>query len=364
MVTFSRRHFLLLAAAAPLAAMRGIDPHGKINTVNGQISSRKLGKTLAHEHVLVDFIGADQTSDSRWDKLEVVNTMSPYFAEAKAYGVKTIVECTPAFLGRDARMLKMLSDKTGMYIITNTGYYGAGNNKYLPPWVFTETVEQLSQRWADDFDYGIDGSNIRPGFIKISVDADELHNGDASFGGSPPLKKGVPRSGGGFLSFIHKKLVCAAGLTHLKTGMAIYSHTGPAAAAFEQIEILRELKIHPSAFVWVHAQVEKDTSQYIRVAKLGAWVSLDGITSNFDNYAESIYLLKKEGLLKHVLISHDAGFYHPGEKNGGEIKGYTAVFKELIPRLMAKGFTKKEINKLLVDNPSEALALRVRNIRQ
>lgn len=339
MVTFSRRHFLLLAAAAPLAAMRSVNPHGKINTVNGQIPSRKLGKTLAHEHVLVDFIGAEQTSESRWDKLEVVNRMAPYLAEAKTYGVKTIVECTPVFLGRDARMLKMLSDKSGIQIITNTGYYGAVNNKYLPPWAFTETAEQLSQRWIDDFEYGIDGSNIRPGFIKISVDASS--------------------SG---ISELHKKLVRAAGLTHLKTGMVIYSHTGPGAAAFEQIEILKELKIHPSAFVWVHAQVEKDKSMFVRAAKSGAWVSLDGITGDFDDYADSISLLKNEGLLKHVLISHDAGYYRPGEKDGGEIKGYTDIFKELIPRLTAKGFTKKDIDRLLIDNPAEALTLGVRKL--
>jgi len=339
MITLSRRHFLLLVAAAPLPAMRSANTLGYANTVNGRIPSRKLGKTLAHEHVLVDFIGADQIAESRWDKVEVVNRMAPYLAEAKAYGIKTIVECTPAFLGRDARLLKMLSDKSGLQIITNTGYYGAVNNKYLPPWAFTETAEQLSQRWVDDVEYGIDGSNIRPGFIKISVDA--------------------PAEG---ISDIHKKLVRAAGLTHLKTGLTIYSHTGPGAAAFEQIEILKELKVHPSAFVWVHAQVEKDKSMYIRAAKMGAWVSLDGITGDFDNYADSIALLKNEGLLKHVLISHDAGYYHPGEKEGGEIKGYTYIFKELIPRLTAKGFTKKDIDKLLIDNPREALTLGVRKL--
>ncbi len=355
MVTFSRRHFLLLAAAAPLAAMRNVNPHGKVNTVNGQIASRKLGKTLAHEHVLVDFIGADQTSESRWDKLEVVNRMAPYFVEAKAYGVKTIVECTPAFLGRDARMLKMLSDKTGIQIITNTGYYGAVNNKYLPPWAFTETAEQLSQRWVDDFEYGIDGSNIRPGFIKISVDS------------PPPLKKEdaeISHTGKlqGNLSDLHEKLVRAAGLTHLRTGLTIYSHTGPGAAAFKQIEILKELKIHPSAFVWVHAQVEKDKSLHIEAAKMGSWVSLDGITGDFDDYADSIWRLKNEGLLKRVLISHDAGYYRPGEKDGGEIRGYTDIFKELVPRLNAKGFNKKDIERLLIDNPGDALTLGVRKI--
>ncbi|MBO9570717.1 MAG: hypothetical protein J7497_00675 [Chitinophagaceae bacterium] len=323
--------------AAPLVALR--EPNGKVVTVSGTISTFKIGKTLAHEHVLVDFIGADKINDNRWDKLEVVNRMSPYFMEAKALGVKTIVECTPAFLGRDVRLLKMLSDKTGIQVITNTGYYGAVNNKFLPPWAFTETAEQLAQRWIDDFEYGIDGTNIRPGFIKISVDA--------------------PAEG---LSEIHKKLVRAAALAHLKTGLTIYSHTGPGKAAFEELEILKAAGVAPSAFVWVHAQVEKDKSMYIKAAKMGAWVSLDGITSEFDDYADSISRLKKEGLLKRVLISHDSGYYHPGEKDGGEIKGYTAIFKELIPRLTAKGFSKKDINKLLIDNPAEALMLNTRKI--
>jgi phosphotriesterase-related protein len=338
MVNLSRRNFLLLTLAAPLVAMR--NSYGRVVTVNGLVSAERLGKTLAHEHVLVDFIGADKIDQDRWDKVDVVNSVAPFFAEAKAYGVKTVVECTPAFLGRDARLLKMLSDKTGMQIITNTGYYGAVNNKYLPPWAFTESAEQLAQRWTDDFDYGIDGSNIRPGFIKISVDA--------------------PAAG---LSDLHKKLVHAAALTHLKTGLTIYSHTGPAHAAFEQLEILRAHKVSPSAFVWVHAQAEKDKSQYERAAKMGAWVSLDGITGEFDDYVDSLSRLKSARLLKKVLISHDSGYYRPGEKDGGEIKGYTAIFKELIPRLKTKGFDKGDIKRLLVKNPSDALAFSVRQLK-
>lgn len=333
MVNLSRRSFLAMTMVAPLAGFTS--PIGRVVTVKGQKSSERLGITLAHEHVLVDFIGADKTGFNRWDKTDVVNRMAPLFMEAKAAGVKTIVECTPAFLGRDAMLLKMLSDKTGMHFITNTGYYGAVNNKYLPAWAFTETAEQLAQRWIDDFEYGIDGTNIRPGFIKISVDA---------------------KNEG--LSEVHRKLVKAAALTHLKTGLAIYSHTGPGVAAFEQLEILKEAAVDASAFVWVHAQAEKDKSLHIKAAKMGAYVSLDGITGEYEDYVDSIVRLKDADLLNRVLISQDSGYYHPGETDGGEIKGYTFIFKELLPRLKAKGFSKRDIDKLLVKNPREALILR------
>ncbi len=306
-------------------------PAEQIMTVNGPVDANSLGKTLAHEHVLVDFIGADKTNENRWNKTTVLNKVVPYFMEAKQAGVQAVVECTPAFLGRDVKLLKMLSDKTGIKFITNTGYYGARSNKHLPSWVFTETPEQLAARWIEEFEHGIDGTNIKPGFIKISVDG--------------------PTSG---LTEVHKRLVRAAAITHLKTGLTIFSHTGPARAAFEQLEILKEMKVKPDAFVWVHAQAEKDKAMHIRAAKMGAWVSLDNVGVNNDYYLEALAGLKEAGLLHRVLLSHDAGYYRPGEPDGGEFRGYTEIFKLL------KGFSEEDVEQLLIKNPAEALTIKKR----
>lgn len=310
-------------------------PTDQIMTINGPIHADSLGITLAHEHVMVDFIGADKTDESRWDKTVVINKVAPYFMEAKQAGVKSIIECTPAFLGRDVRLLKMLSDKTGITIITNTGYYGARSNKHLPQWVFTETPAQLAARWIREFEQGIDGTNIKPGFIKISVDG--------------------PTNG---LTDIHKKLVRAAAITHLKTGLIIFSHTGPGRAAFEQLQILKEAKVSPGAFVWVHAQAEKDLTMHIRAAKMGAWISLDNVGGDMSYYVDALINLKEAGLLNRVLLSHDAGYYRPGEPDGGDFRGYTAIFTTLIPLLKTKGFSEKDIEQVIIKNPAEALKIR------
>lgn len=326
-------------SAGALALSTSRSP-GKVMTVKGLIDSRRLGNTLVHEHVLVDFIGAAFINENRWDKLVVTNTLLPYLAEAKQAGLQSLVECTPAFLGRDPRLLNMLSDKTGLQIITNTGYYGALNNKFLPHWAFTETAEQLATRWTDDLEYGIDGTIVRPGIIKIGIDAGD--NG---------------------LSDLHRKLVKAAALTHQRTGLTVYSHTGAGQAALEQLSILAQEKVAPDAFVWVHAQAERDKSLHTRLARMGAWVSFDGITGDFEHYADSIAAMKDQGLLDRVLISHDAGYYRPGEPEGGKINGYTAIFTELLPRLSSRGFRKKDIRRLLQRNPAEALQIRVRKLR-
>ncbi len=334
---FSRREFLIAGLGFLFWNGRKKEPF--VITVNGSIPGAQLGKTLIHEHFLVDFIGADKINSARWSREEVIQKALPYLLEAKQAGVKSVFDCTPDFLGRDVVLLKMLSEQSGVHIITNTGYYGAVQNKYLPPWAISETPGQLATRWVAEFKKGIAGTSVKPGFIKIGVDA-----GDS-------------------LSDLHKKLVQAAAITHLKTGLTICSHTGPAKAALEQLEILQSMGVHPNAFVWVHAQNESDKSYHAKAARMGAWVSLDGIGwGDFDNYVDSLVRLKNEGLLNHVLISNDAGWYKPGEPLGGDFKGYMNIFNELLPRLRQKGFSEPDFNMLLTANPADAMNVRIRKL--
>jgi phosphotriesterase-related protein len=332
----SRRKFIK-AGTAFLLAFKFESPLSVV-TVNGSIPATSMGTTLIHEHFLVDFIGADKINYGRWNRDDVVKKVLPYLFEAKKHDVKTILDCTPAFLGRDVVLQKRLADESGVHILTNTGYYGARENKYLPEWAFAEAHEQIAKRWINEFENGIENTATKPGFIKISVDP-------------------------GHLSEIHQKIVRAAALTHLQTGLTICSHTGPALPAFEEIEVLQKSNVHPSAFVWTHAQNENDKTLHVKAAKMGAWISLDGIGwGDFEKYVNFIDNLKSVGLLNKVLISHDAGWYKPEEKDGGSFTGYTNIFVELIPLLKKRGFTGDDIQQLLVKNPAEAFGIRIRKI--
>ena len=316
-----------------------------IMTVNGPLSTDKIGLTLEHEHILVDFIGADSTGYERWNREFVVEKVLPYLIEAKEKGVNTFVDCTPSYLGRDPFLLSELSKKSGLNIITNTGYYGARNNLFIPRSFYSSDVFGIAEIWINEFENGIEDSGVKPGFIKIAVDPSDT------------------------LSPEHKKLITAAGLTHLKTGLSIASHTGPDKPAFEQIEILKEMGVNPSAFIWVHAQNGSPEGN-AAAAKMGVWISLDNIHKGSDIkpgdpysndwYAERIVELKKQGLLHKVLISHDAGWYDPGKPEGGSFRGFTDIFDFLLPVLKAKGITETEINQILVRNPAEAFKIKIR----
>lgn len=312
-----------------------------IVTVRGPIPASEMGITLVHEHVLVDFAGADSTGYHRWDKDQVVEKVLPYLKEIQKLGVNTLFECTPAYVGRDPWVLKALSEKTGMNLVTNTGYYGARGNWYLPGEFYSLSAEELSQIWIQEHLHGIEGSGVKPGFIKIAVDGDDLLSPD------------------------HRKIITAAALAHQETGLTIASHTGPDRPAFAQIKVLQSYGIDPSSFIWVHAQ-RGSLEGNIKAARIGSWISLDNVNakrpegSEYDIswYANRIDALRKADVLHRVLISHDAGWYSPGEEKGGEFRGYTALFEHLIPALKEAGFSRQELDLLLVDNPVEAFGIR------
>lgn len=302
-----------------------------------------MGVSLIHEHILVDFIGADSTGYHRWEKAKVIERVLPFLMEAKQKGVETIFECTPAYLGRDPLLLKELSEKSGINILTNTGYYGARDNKYIPKHAFDQTTEEIAKMWIDEFENGIEGSGIIPGFIKISVDRNDI------------------------LSSMHAKIIKAAAITHKATGLTIVSHTGPDGPAFAQLEVLKNEGVSPEAFVWTHAQ-DGTFEGYITAAKQGGWISLDNLNKNntagFDKYLEVLTKLKKENLLHKILISHDAGWYDPAKLNGGNFRGFTDIVDYLIPALMKNGFSQEDIDLLLIKNPQKAYGVKVRLIKQ
>jgi phosphotriesterase-related protein len=337
-----RRRFLSTTASAAAHSLIR-DPHlagaatsPTIHTVRGPMSAGEMGVALVHEHVLVDFVGAEKVSRSRYDADEAFRVILPHLQDLEKRGCRTLFECTPAYLGRDPLLLRRLSEASGLHIVTNTGYYGAANDTAVPKHAYTETARQLAARWTAEFRGGIEGTGIRPGFIKTGVDA-------------------------GPLSDIDRKLVEAGALCHLDTGLALAVHTGDGIAALEVVSVLAGLGVPPEAYVWVHAQNEKDLATRCWAAQQGAWVELDGVgPESLEAHVEGVLDLFRRDRLDRVLVSQDAGWYHVGEPGGGAYRPHTFLFDAFVPALRARGLGEAEIRMLLGTNPAKAFAIRPR----
>jgi phosphotriesterase-related protein len=318
----------------------------RVMTVRGPVSPADLGRTLAHEHVVVDFIGAARVSPERYDSDAAFETALPHVRAVKERGVGTLVECTPAFIGRNPSLLLRLSKEADLHFVTNAGWYAAVHHRYLPPDAQTESADRIARRWLDEWKEGIEGTGVRPGFLKLGT-------------------------GNGPLPAVDAKLLRAAAAVHHEAGLSIFVHTGDGKAALDEIRILGEERVRPEALVWVHAQNDPGPIQ-IEAAKRGAWISLDGYSlavQNRERYPNMLAAHREAGTLGRVLISHDDGWAVDGDGargNGLKLFGngnrepYQSVFTHLLPELKRRGFGEAQVDQMLRVNPSEALTIRRR----
>ena len=128
-----------------------------------------------------------------------------------------------------------------------------------------------------------------------------------------------------------------------------------------QLRLLKEMGVSADAFIWVHAQAEKDHANYLKAAEAACWISLDGLGWELEGHVEKILFAKKNGILDRILISHDAGWYDP-QKTEQAIMPYTVIFEKLYPALKSRGFTDEEFNLLISVNPSKAFSIGVKKL--
>lgn len=351
----NRREFihssLMVSAGATLPACSPLKmkkPESvKVMTVNGPLNAGELGFTLTHEHLFADVRPYNEQVKNpiATDIDEVIEVVLPYLQEIRARGCRTLIDCTATHLGRNPLLIKRLSEASGLHMLTVTGNYLAADGVFVPPYVINDSTDQLARRWIGEWKDGIGETGIRPGLIKLGMN-------------------------GGPLSLVEKKALQAAATTHLVTGLTIGTHIGPwrdvdpgfnATSAFEQIALLEKIGISPSAWIWIHAQNEKDLGQHTLAARRNAWISFDGFRPDqTDNYIAMIDRMRSAKLLHRVLVSQDAGWYTAGEPRGGDFAPFHPIFTSLIPALKENGFTEDDIHTVFVSNPARAFSFGVR----
>jgi phosphotriesterase-related protein len=175
--------------------------------------------------------------------------MLPYLMDLKNRGVQSFVECTLMYLGRDVNILLELSNLTGLHILTNTGQY---KEPFLPKETFACSAEELANQWIREYEEGIDGTGIKPGFIKTAVNPHDLD----------PLQE---------------KIIAAAAMTSKHTGLTIATHTGNSEAVMKILDTLERYEVSPEKWIFVHAQNHHNPNCLIDAARRGAWIEFGGI---------------------------------------------------------------------------------------
>jgi len=300
-------------------------------TTLGPRRADELGLILSHEHVFVDLRTWDQPGYAQAEMADVVDLMSPEIAKAQAAGVTAIVECSTVGVGRRADILKAVSEATGFPLVAPTGVY---REPWIPDWVHAASEEELRDWMTTELLGEIETSGVRAGWIKLSGGDDGLTECEA-------------------------KILRAAAAAGAATDAVIGSHTIRGWVAREQIDIIEAAGYTSDRFIWIHAHCEPDFGQHLEMARRGAWIEYDAIGSEETGdefYIELIMRLLDAGLGDHLLLSHDRGWYDPGQPGGGTPQPYTYICEHFLPKLRVAGVDQDTIHQLTHINPFRAFA--------
>lgn len=294
-----------------------------IRTVLGDIDRAKLGRTLAHEHFIIDLDRIRKDGVSRIDTPEEV---IPEIRLAMEDGIQAAFEVSTIDLGRDVEKLRTISETTGLHIVASTGYY---LSPYHPAQLEDQTPEEIAQVYERELTEGIGGTGIRAGLI-------------AEIASSPEAFVGQ-----------EKKILAAAGIASRRTGAAVSTHTGRATAV-ETIETLLAEGMEPGKIILGHQDLIDDREYHLSLLKYGVNIAFDTCGKSAympdETRAKNALALIREGYGDRLVLSNDVSRRTYFTSAGGP--GYVAVMRSVVPLLRQYGATEEEIGKLLVDNPA------------
>lgn len=309
-----------------------------IQTVTGSIAKEEIGRALIHEHISCASNDMIRAFGKRWldenkliDRaLKIVNAMKD------RYGLDTIVDGTPIDLGRNAGVLKRLSELSGVKIIASSGLY------HYPSFVtLTNSEKTMAQWFLDEIENGLDGTSVKPGILKCATD---------NLG----------------ISAENEKRIGALGRVQKESGLPLYLHTLHQEGTLKKaLGILLDRGADPEKIIVGHLDDKCDFEYASNIIKLGCYVTFDRrqITPDYtEKVAKTLVRLFDGGYGDRLLVSNDCCIYSdfclPGNKwvkpeDIQNTMGY--ALDELKGEFLKQGGGENEYNEMITKNVQNAL---------
>lgn len=311
----------------------------EVQTVQGAVDAKDLGIVLAHEHVRFRDEGVAEQWPSRYDDELEMDAALVAVRAAKEHGVRTIVDATAMFGGRDVNFMKQVADQTGVRIVACTGIY---SYDHLPHYFENRDADVMADHFVEDIERGCQGTDIRAAFLKCAADA-----------------AGVTEN----VEKIHRAVARAS----VQTGAPIMAHSMPAVATGpRQVEIFKEEGVDLSRVQIAHCGDSEDVGYIEGLLAEGVYVGLD-------RYGLEMYLpidkrnataaeLLRRGHAERLTISQDfcaSIDWFPPEaaeifEGQGAIRNWSMslVFEEVVPALREMGVMDDAVfETVFVENP-------------
>jgi len=295
-----------------------------VETVQGNVDAAELGITLIHEHVRFRDEAVAENWPGRYDDEAEMAAAVEAVNAAAGHGVRTIVDPTAMFGGRDVRFMKRVADQTGVNIAFCTGIY---TYDYLPHYFENRDEDAMAQHFVEDVEQGTQGTAMKAAFLKCAAD---------EAGVTPNVEK------------IHRACARAS----VQTGAPIMAHSMPAVGTGpRQVEIFLEEGVAPEKIQIAHCGDSADVEYIEGLLSQGVYVGLDRYGLDMflpmdQRNAVTAELLRR-GHAERLLISQDYCAtidWFPPEVHEQMVGSpmihnwsFTLVFEEVVPWLREQG---------------------------
>ncbi len=322
-----------------------------VNTVTGAIPADQLGRTLMHEHLFLAFPGAEFDPLAVFDRAAFIDEAVRRLVRLREHhGVRSFVDPCPIELGRDAAMMREISEKSGMHIICTTGFYFEAMG--LPSYWRVRTVEEIAELYVREITHGIGATGIRAGAIKVATGAPEI-------------------------TALEKKFLAAACIAQKATGAPVITHTQDGVGGPEQQRLFADGGVAAHKCLIGHCCGNADPAYHRRVVDGGSYIGFDRIgmarLQPDDVRADNLALLVKSGHVTQVMMSQDRNCGRLGKMTrpvsaaeqieidalaaeGKWPPPYDYLFTDFLPMLHARGVNQGEIAAMLEENPRRFFA--------
>src|SRR3954466_578447 len=123
----------------------------QVQTVQGPVDAGELGTVLIHEHVRFRDEAVAANWPSRYDGDAELAAALEAVSAARDRGVRTIVDPTAMFGGRDVHFMARVAEQTGVQIVACTGIY---TYDYLPHYFENRSEDQIAEMFVEDIEPG------------------------------------------------------------------------------------------------------------------------------------------------------------------------------------------------------------------
>lgn len=311
-----------------------------VRTVLGDIEPSELGITYAHEHLIIDG-GRPVEMVPEFD-LGDVDAMTREVEDARALGLRSVVDAMPCDAGRNAEKLAELSRRTGINVIAPTGLH---HERYYGPahWNHRLTVDELAGLFAADITDGIDVYDYSGPTIRRT-----------------PYRAGVIKVAGsdGGPSERDRRVFEAAAEAHRRTGAPILTHCEGGTGALEQVRLLAELGAALDHVALSHVDKIVDRGYHREILASGVFAEYDQSFRWRDGPNGTLQLIAwmaEDGLDDQIVLGMDAakrGYY----RVFGGTPGLTWLLDGFRGVLDAAGIGGAVLERMLVPNPQRLLA--------